>query len=374
MAKAGGGMALRKEKRMRRRLMNRTPQERYEWLLALKKGTVCIIRPEDKYRVFRRMEEEFAELSELGDDEANGFSERERCRELSEECGKTADELAKEIPETSRKESRTVMLTASERSAEDKEMGNKPGGVFRWVFLGLVLVLVAVGVCYKIKPTRYIIGHIQHALGFNGMAVTSFRSAGDYSNGWSKALEVEQEMIEETPVGEKVSFGKHDWMVLEHTQDATLLIDYDGYDSWIYDKTGVEETDGNITGGSAIPVTWETSWLRKHLNGKFLKNEFVPEETGVIRETEVKGTENASFDRAETQITNDKVFIASEDDVDHYEDIMEGKTHNMRLRTPGKEPGTTTFVSREGTVIDYGYPSDEEGLIVRPMIWVTHKS
>ena len=121
----------RKEKRLKRRLMNRSPQKRYEWLLSLREGTNCILKPEDKYRIYRRLEDEFLDLSELEGEEAAGFTEQERCAEYAEEAGRLADEMEADLPEEAKTVSRTVMMSAGERQAEDrKAVPESVGGFF----------------------------------------------------------------------------------------------------------------------------------------------------------------------------------------------------------------------------------------------------
>ena len=351
MARAMRGM--RKQRKLKRRLMNRKPNERYEWLMTLMNGTDCILRVEDKYRIYRRLEDEFSELSELTDEEAGDFDKQERCASLADECAGIADELEPELPEEYEEYSRTEMMTAGRRQEEDKKAEGSHS-VFRIVLLTVFLLIIALLVCRKIPMTRAWIGCAEEALSFNSLAIKSYRVAGKSADGWEKAVRLEQNVVGQAEVGSKVKFGKSEWIVLAHRDGRTLLI----ADEVIGDRA-YHNQEGD--------VTWADCRLRSYLNGKYLKSILYPSEEQAIADTEI--TADVGNGEAVATIT-DKVFIPSEDDIWDYEDALGSKINNLRLRDPGETEGTTLFVSARGDVVSHGYPTDMSGCLIRPMMWV----
>ncbi|MEE3467133.1 MAG: DUF6273 domain-containing protein [Eubacterium sp.] len=350
----------RRQNRARKKLMNRTPQERYTWLLALREGTGCILQIEDKYRVYRRMEAEFGDLADMEPEEAGDFQYQEECATYRDECKTIADEMEKELPEEVEIHSRTEMMSAGQRQQHDKESGNNKPGIARWILLGILVLGIALAVCRKIPVTRGLIGEVEDFIGMKSLAIKSFRVSGEENGGWDKALATEKKVIASAAIGKKVKFGKLDWVVLDHKEDRTLLIAREPMKERKYHKTNEA-------------VTWSGSSLRAFLNGKYLDRNFFPKETDAIVETDLPVTENESYDTKDDPTTMDKVFIASTEDVDTYEEALGDMVKHMRLRTPGMTQDTTAFVSVLGTVIDNGFPVNEEGAYVRPMIWVNTK-
>ncbi|HAK58503.1 MAG TPA: hypothetical protein DCP06_05935 [Lachnospiraceae bacterium] len=342
-------LADRKQNRVKKRLMNRSPRERFEWLITLKSGTDCILKVEEKYRIYRRMEDEFAELAELSPEDAGDFSKMEECRELSLECGRIADAMKAQLPETSESTERTVMMSAGERQAEDRRQDGG-SGIVRWILLALLVLGIAFVVCYKIPVTRVIIGDMEAFVNLNSLAVKSYRVGGDVSGGWEKAVSLEQEIISQTDIGHKVKFGKLDWIVLEHKDSETVLI--------------ANEPLKDICFNTHEPVSadWGSSSLRHYLNNRFLKNNFYMYEESAMSDSPLDADDSSTLPN--------KVYIPSESDIDKYEDILKTKVNNLRLVDPGENEGTTEFVSAEGDIISYGFPVDQTGCYVRPMIRV----
>ena len=60
----------------------------------------------------------------------------------------------------------------------------------------------------------------------------------------------------------------------------------------------------------------------------------------------------------------------TDEEYEKYEKALDGAGKNMRLRTPGRTPDTTTFVSAIGSIINNGFPVDKKGAYVRPMMWI----
>ena len=98
--------------------------------------------------------------------------------------------------------------------------------------------------------------------------------------------------------------------------------------------------------------------------------------------TQVKCQDNESYKTAGGETTSDKVFIMNEEEVRQYRKQLGAKLKTMRLRTPGKETDTTTYVSALGQmgdknkrvdIIDYGFPVERNGACIRPTMWVDCK-
>ena len=85
---------------------------------------------------------------------------------------------------------------------------------------------------------------------------------------------------------------------------------------------------------------------------------------------DVRTSADSETGDAGTDISADRVFIASEDEAWEYEDVLDNKMNNMLLRDPGENVGTTEYISAEGDIVYYGYPSDMSGCYVRPMMWI----
>ena len=352
---AGG--AKRKQKRQIRRLMRRSPAQRFEWLLSLYDGVDCIIKDEDKYRIYRRMEREFTELSEYApeEDDADAFDEQERCAEYAKECKALADELEPSIPKERRQVSRTVMMSAAERQREERAE-EKGSGLGRIILLLIVVLIVGFIVAYKIPVTRSVIGSIQDFIGMENFALKSYRVAGDKGDGWEKALKHEKELISVAEPGSKVTFGKLDWILLEKQDNKALLIADTSLKAIVYNNAGGE-------------TFWTDCSLRTRLNTSFIENRFYKLEESAILESTVDEYDVNGEKTGATTV--DRVFIPCAEDIDKYEELLGSKTHNLRLRDPGEYLGTTMFISNEGDLISYGYPDDEEGLSVRPMMWIS---
>ena len=130
------------------------------------------------------------------------------------------------------------------------------------------------------------------------------------------------------------------------------------------------------------PVTWEQCTLRQELNKTFLEQTFSPLERSIIMDTQVICNNNETYRTGGGGATTDKIFIMNENEVRQYRKQLRAKLKTMRLRTPGKEKDTTTYVSalgqtgdkeKEVDIIDYGFPVERNGACIRPTMWVNCK-
>lgn len=102
-----------------------------------------------------------------------------------------------------------------------------------------------------------------------------------------------------------LKFGGYSWRVLDTEDDHALLItEYVIEDRRQYNKEFVN-------------TTWETSYLRTYLNGKFLQT-FSKEEQEDILETQISTLGNVWYDIDGGNDTQDKIFVLSLEEADRY--------------------------------------------------------
>ena len=193
-------------------------------------------------------------------------------------------------------------------------------------------------------------------------------------------------------VGDKIRFGDCEWRVLDIQDNKALVLS---------ERTLGERHYHNEHGF----ITWETSSLRKLLNGNFY-NSFGMEEKFRIKDVTIKNDINLRFGTSGGVDTSDKVFLLSIEEVIHYfgesgqlkskniEDRSPiddqysevriardnlGSASDWWLRSPGGFGTNAAFVDSEGRINLYGacsipeYGHDDERCIalgVRPALWL----
>ncbi|MCH5264657.1 MAG: hypothetical protein J1F02_02075 [Lachnospiraceae bacterium] len=383
---------LRQERKRREREAAMTPEEKFNQLLALKRATRCILSVNETYKVYVRLTEEFAKLAKEA--EKNPFEGGEQCQALSEECKRKAEELSKERSEEE-EYSRTVTTTVREREAEEQ----KKGGKAKWVVLAGIVLVVLAGICYKIPPTRYLIAGVEESLGLHRQARESYHKLGDYKDskereqestyayalslqeegkdsearrafsgladqGYKdsaeKELVLEKKILAEAKPGEKVIFGTRQWMVLDKTETASLLILDKSLKNGVYHET-------------AGKTSWADCSLRVRLNKEFFDKIFTEPEQEAVLNTQLKNQNNPVYKTDGGKDTTDRVFLLSADELATYEETLGGKRKNLRLRTPGRDAFATMYVSGKGEPVTYGFPVEQSGLAVRPALWVSNQ-
>lgn len=167
------------------------------------------------------------------------------------------------------------------------------------------------------------------------------------------------------------------WTVLEKEADRALLIT----------EQGIAVRTYHI---KREPVTWETCYLRRWLNGPFLADAFTPEEREIIRESEVPADRNPGHAADPGNATYDRVFLLSIPEAERY--FASDAARQCRptalalkngafvtesnpncwwwLRSPGMYPDLTAFVYRDGSVDGYGDDVLNDRFCVRPALWV----
>ncbi len=135
--------------------------------------------------------------------------------------------------------------------------------------------------------------------------------------------------------------------------------------------------------------TWEDCSLRAWLNGEFLESAFSEKEQAMILPATVSADKNPFYDSDPGNPTEDRVFLLSADEANHYfpsakARICEawgdpsGNSGHHRpngrcvwwLRTQGLYTGYPTTVDSSGVVSWNGANNANENVAVRPALWV----
>jgi|GEM_PF-541148 len=187
-------------------------------------------------------------------------------------------------------------------------------------------------------------------------------------------------------VGTVLPFGSHHWHVLDVVGDYALLLT----------QSVVERRHYHTAWES---VTWASSDIRRYLNGAFLE-QFSQTERTFIRETNVFTHNNPWFGSVGGNVTTDRVFLLSLDEVvryfgdsgqlrhrlNMYKTALDDAFNHYRiaydfwgtptwwwLRSPGELNTSAAFVSAIGTIgMDGGGLSGDwgHGGGVRPALWL----
>ena len=153
-------------------------------------------------------------------------------------------------------------------------------------------------------------------------------------------------------IGDTVIFGAYEqdnnitngkeeieWKVLAKEGDKALLISKYALDYQNYNN-------------SLSAVTWETSYLRKWLNGEFISNAFSNTEKNMIQTTTVTADMNPSYDTPPGNDTIDKVFLLSIPEANNYFSSDEARKCAPTEYTKAQE------VQLFEDLLDYGYSED----------------
>ena len=163
-------------------------------------------------------------------------------------------------------------------------------------------------------------------------------------------------------VGDVVTFGPYQWIVLAKSGNNTMLISKDAVTRMAYNN-------------ELASVTWETCTLRSWLNSSFLGN-FSAADQAKILTTTVSNPDNLGWGTAGGNTTYDKVFLLSIDEARTYYEsdsarvcYYNGSACYWWLRSPGLNSFNAAFV-RSGGGVDAGYRVDCDSYAVRPALWV----
>lgn len=171
------------------------------------------------------------------------------------------------------------------------------------------------------------------------------------------------------PQTDAVETERIEWIVLEKTEEKTLLLSKLGLHHCIYDHTSDE-----------MPHVWHESNARKWLNEEFYTRAFSGDEKKHILETSLTD----SLPHAKETV--DKVFLLSNDEVRKY--LAGGsdakvipteleKTQKASpqwwTRSPGRMSCSASIVNTKGILDDDGMYFDDGMFLLRPAIWVSSK-
>ena len=121
------------------------------------------------------------------------------------------------------------------------------------------------------------------------------------------------------PPGGKIHFAGYDWFVLDKHEDRTLIITEKVIEKRAYHN---EET----------AITWETSDMRKYLNGEFY-NSFSEIDRSQIIEVINENPDNPWYGTSGGNPTKDRIFLLSVEEVAKY--FGDNKDINIREKNPG---------------------------------------
>ena len=259
--------------------------------------------------------------------------------------------------------------------------------------------IICVCIAFAIIQTKVIIpnGEYKRALaqidsGNYISAYTTLESLGNYKDSQEKRNAIkkdyERQLLKNAEVGDIVEFGSYEqdndtsngkeaitWKVQAKENGKTLLISEYALDCKQYDK-----------GFDA--VTWETSSIRKWLNGEFMQVAFSKSEQKLITKITVKNPNNNEFGTKGGKNTQDKIFLPSIAEAEKYFASDEAracaptayavangawKRDNESclwwLRSPGDTQTYATVVRTDGWVDVFGTAACDSSA-VRPALWV----
>jgi hypothetical protein len=183
------------------------------------------------------------------------------------------------------------------------------------------------------------------------------------------------------------------WRVLSTDGNEALLLADKNLDSKPYHENNSE-------------VTWETSTLRKWLNGKdsndFLGQAFTAEEREAIFQKNIENPNHPKYGTLGGNDTEDKIFALSIEEAsnplygfpenvgDNTENRIAvntayaesnvgpvdgiGDTNSWWLRSPGNDTNSAAYVFCYGMVDQYGVKVDSQSYVVRPALYLNLRS
>ncbi len=168
-----------------------------------------------------------------------------------------------------------------------------------------------------------------------------------------------------------------EWQILAEEDGRALVISRYGLDAKPYSE-------------DLRDVTWETSTLRKWLNGEFFDSAFSPEEKERIPEATNRNPDNPTSGTAGGNDTSDRIFLLSIDEAKQYfrtdgarqsrvTAYAKAKGANVSnyyrnsywwLRSPGGISQSAAVVNIFGEVNTDGFGVNNTDYVVRPAFWL----
>lgn len=223
-------------------------------------------------------------------------------------------------------------------------------------------------------------------------AVVKFGKLDGFQDASEKLVQAEKIMMDVAETGATVFFGSYrqgsdpsdeaeaiEWIVLDESEGSLLLIS----------KYALACLPYSTERGT----TWETSPLRRWLNGEFLETAFTNCERTMIGGDFSVPCGNAKNDKAGNLEVSDDVFLLDIQQVRFYfssdEDraceptaraIAEGAYVNAGtlgvgwwLRPPDNPELFAAGVRSDGSVLSYGGDTGRDFLCVRPVLWISNR-
>lgn len=343
----------------------------YKRLTNLINAINCMRVTNEKVEMCKQVVKQLTELA--------GYKDSE---ELAEECKLLAKQTKKDIKKRIYKNAKKKQLEA--RKAEDyrtaAEEFRKIGGykdsdvlaaecdrmsskiekgyaIRRVVRAATFLFLFAVIIVgSNFSAAKYYRADIWNRLGQYERASTLYRKLDNYRDSSQKYALTEKRIIKNSEAGAIVKLNDTEWRVLENTGSKVLLMKEKAIHALPYHT-------------EYVPVTWESSFLRKWLNSKYLESAFTQEEREAILLSIMINEDNPVYNTEGGNNTEDYIFLLSISEALKYKDLFPKFQSNSWLRTPGNHPGSAAFLSVDGTAMEYGYDVSGEGIKVRPVLW-----
>lgn len=164
----------------------------------------------------------------------------------------------------------------------------------------------------------------------------------------SEALryQVEVAYLAQLEPGDRMTYGKDEYILLDKTEDSALLLSSKLYGNVPYNATTED-------------VTWAASDMRAALNSDYTEGRFSQAELDLMEETET-----------EEGIT-DRIFLLSASEYLAYQDVMGSKDALWWLRDLDEATGYAVFVSNNGDLMEAGYPVDCTSIQGRAAFWLS---
>lgn len=166
-------------------------------------------------------------------------------------------------------------------------------------------------------------------------------------------------IMKKAKIGDEVEFGNYRWVMLDKTEKSALLMAIQVEKREEFSEVPYHEEDE--------AVTWETSSLRKWLNGEFLETGFDEQERSRILLTDVKNEDNGVYHTKGGEDTRDYVYLPSISEAEKYSSLFKFSL-NWLLRTPGNSQDCVAYMTDEHDIMEYGCPVNWDGFYIRPMI------
>ena len=259
----------------------------------------------------------------------------------------------------------------------------------------------------KLKECTALFQETQYYKALSLMEATNYAQAykilatlGDYQDADSLCENARQEKNREAlrrfstsiKIGSIITFGTYEqdndkdngkeeieWICVGANKEQTQIL--------VVSKYALDCKQYNI---GSYDVTWETSSLRRWLNSDFINSAFSKEEQTIIPTSRVWNFENRKYKTDAGKVTYDKVFVLSLDEISSYyyflnEDatrckvteyaIANGGTAYSEycrwwLRSPGYDQSYAVEVWSNGEVYEMGSHVNDDGIAVRPAMWI----